>query len=217
MADPIIRKRKLSDYRPDPHNANQGTERGQYMIDRSVEEVGAARSIVAAADDTIPIGNHTLQALMDAGLDDVIEVVTDGRTPVVVKRQDWENADHPTARKAAYFDNRTSEVGLSWDAAQIAADMRDAVDLSDLWHDDELTALVEQAVKAAEVEEYAMLKDIGDAGTPPASRALEPLFPLAIVLTVQELRSWNEEKAALGVKDDRAALLALVERMSDDA
>lgn len=84
--DVTVRRRKISDYVPDPHNANKGTERGQYMIDASVNEVGLARSIVAANDDTIPAGNKTLQAALDAGLEDVIEVETDGRSLVVVNR-----------------------------------------------------------------------------------------------------------------------------------
>lgn len=104
------RRRKLTDYVPDPHNANAGTERGVYMLDRSVEEVGAARSLVAAADDTIPAGNKTLQALIDAGIVDVIEVETDGRTAVVVKRTDWPTVDDTAA--LAEFEKRLSDLGL---------------------------------------------------------------------------------------------------------
>ena len=96
-----VTRRKLSDYTPDPHNANKGTERGVYMLDRSIEEVGLARSIVAAADGTIPAGNKTLQAAADAGIEDVIEVETDGRALVVVKRTDWETVDAEQARRYA--------------------------------------------------------------------------------------------------------------------
>ena len=96
-----VTRRKLSDYTLDPRNANRGTERGIYMLDRSIEEVGLARSIVAAADGTIPAGNKTLQAAADAGIEDVIEVETDGRALVVVKRTDWETVDVEQARKYA--------------------------------------------------------------------------------------------------------------------
>ena len=37
-----------------------------------------------------------------------------------------------------------------------------------------------------------------------------PRHPLPIVLTNAEKRRWDERKAALGVRDDRAALLALL-------
>jgi len=142
MADVKITKRKVTDYIPDPRNANTGTERGQYMIDHSVTEVGMARSIVAAADGTIPAGNKTLQAAVDAGIEDVIEVETDGHALVVVKRKDWPTVDDPRARKYAYLDNRASEVGLAWDAAQVLADLEVGVDLSDMWHEDEIDALL---------------------------------------------------------------------------
>lgn len=137
-----VKRRKISDYLPDPHNANKGTERGQYMIDASVNEVGLARSIVAANDDTIPAGNKTLQAALDAGLEDVIEVETDGRSLVVVKRTDWPTVDDARARKYAYYDNRASEVGLDWDADQLLADLDAGLDLSALFHEDELDALL---------------------------------------------------------------------------
>jgi hypothetical protein len=142
MTDPKITRRKVTDYTPDPHNANKGTERGQYMVDTSVEQVGLARSIVAAADGTIPAGNKTLQAAVDAGITDVIEVETDGRALVVVKRTDWATVDSEAARKYAYLDNRASEVGLAWDAEQVLADLGAGVDLSDMFHDDEIEMLL---------------------------------------------------------------------------
>lgn len=145
MADPVIRQRKITEYKPDPHNANQGTERGQYMIDHSVESVGLARSIVAAGDDTIPAGNKTLQAAVDAGITDVIEVETDGHTLVVVKRKDWETVDDPAAREYAYLDNRAAKVGLQWDVLRVAEDLRAGIDLDSMFFDWELDKVLGKA------------------------------------------------------------------------
>lgn len=142
MTEPTVKRRKITDYQPDPHNANRGTERGYRMLDDSIRESGAARSLVAAADDTIPAGNKTMQALVDAGIEDVIEIETDGTTAVVVKRTDWPSVDSPAARKYAYQDNRTSQVGLDWNPEQILADLDAGIDLSALWQDDELDALL---------------------------------------------------------------------------
>ena len=142
--DPTVTRRKLTDYVPDPRNANKGTERGQYMVDTSVEQVGAGRSLVATADGVIAAGNKTLQALIDAGIVDVVEVETDGRTAVVVKRADWADIDSEQARKYAYFDNRASEVGLEWDAEQLLADLDAGVDLSAMFRADELDALLDE-------------------------------------------------------------------------
>jgi hypothetical protein len=147
MTDPKITRRKVTDYTPDPHNANKGTERGQYLIDSSVEQVGLARSIVAAADGTIPAGNKTLQAAVDAGITDVIEVETDGRALVVVKRTDWATVDSEAARKYAYLDNRASEVGLAWDAQQVLADLGAGVDLGDMFFDWEIDKVLGKVVE----------------------------------------------------------------------
>jgi hypothetical protein len=144
MPEPKIRKRKITDYIPDPRNANKGTERGQYMLDASIEQTGLGRSIVVASDGTVVAGNKTLQAAIDAGLLDVIEVESDGHTLVVVRRTDWDKIEDQQARQYAYFDNRASEVGLAWDAARIIEDVNAGVDLSAMFHDDELDALLSE-------------------------------------------------------------------------
>jgi DNA modification methylase len=137
-----IKRRKLSEYKPDPRNANKGTERGIYMLEESVSRVGAARSLVASLDDHIPIGNHTLQAMIDAGIENVIEVPTDGKTVVVVKRTDWESIDDPQVREAALWDNRTAEVGINLDAQSLLDQAANGIDLSLMYHQDEIDTLL---------------------------------------------------------------------------
>lgn len=144
-----VLRRKLSDYLADPRNANRGTERGRQVLRQSIEDVGLARSIVAAADGTIPAGNKTLEAAAEAGIEDVIEVETDGHTLVVVKRTDWDSVDHEKARRYAYYDNRASELDLNWNPEQILADLNSGVDLSGLWTEDELHELL-QALEGVE-------------------------------------------------------------------
>lgn len=219
-ADPKVTKRKITDYKPDPMNANKGTERGQYMVDFSVAEVGAGRSIVASADDVIPIGNHALQAFADAGLQDVIEVETDGKTVVVVKRRDWATYDDPKARRAALLDNRASEVGLEW-SADVIADMlqEDHTVFDGIFYDDELTALVNGALMddalAAESAQAFDL-DVPDMGEQPvARRTNEARFPLAIVLTKAQVKQWEAFKEHIEVKDDTGAFLRLLELAGD--
>ena len=205
-ADAKVTRRKLTDYTPDPHNANRGTERGQYMLDRSIEETGAGRSLVAAADDRIAAGNGTLQALVDAGIVDVIEVETDGHTAVVVKRTDWANIDDPTARKYSYFDNRTSQIRLAWNVEQLIADVNAGVDLSEMFHPNELTRLLTSVAADEDEDEDTLTRLKHDA-----------VFPLAIVLSVQDLRRWQAVKERLGYKDDTSAFVAwLNEGEGDD-
>ena len=106
----------LADLTPDPGNANKGTERGQYMLDESIAQVGAARSIVTDRDGVVIAGNKTLQAAVDAGLG-VRVVQTDGHELVVVQRTDLDldgdGDEQARARRAAFFDNQSSSVGLS--------------------------------------------------------------------------------------------------------
>lgn len=145
MTTPKLKKRKITDYIPDNHNANKGTERGLQMLEQSLNEDGAGRSIVVDMNGNVPAGNKTLEAAMLAGIEDVIEIETDGKALIVHKRVDWDLSDpHGAARRYAYRDNRTSQVSLTWDANVIAADVEAGVDLSQLWTPLELEFLIKE-------------------------------------------------------------------------
>lgn len=121
---PKVTRRKITEYLPDNHNANLGSERGLQMLEDSLHKVGAGRSLVVDANDKIPAGNKTLEAAVNAGYTDVIEIETDGKALIVHKRTDWDLDDPKgAARQYAYLDNRVSEVSLTWDANVIAADV----------------------------------------------------------------------------------------------
>lgn len=131
----------LSSLTPDPRNANRGTERGRYMVARSHEKFGAARSGVIDRNGVIIAGNKSAEAQAELGMDRVIVVETDGSMPVYVRRSDLD-IDDPKARELAYADNRTSEVDLQWDAEQIARDQLDGIDVSDFFRQDEIDRLI---------------------------------------------------------------------------
>lgn len=120
---PTMVEKSITDYIPDAHNANKGTERGLQMIENGLNKLGVGRSIVADKNGKLPAGNKTLEAAVNAGIEKVIEIETDGHALIVHKRTDWD-LDDPLgpAREYAYLDNRASEIGLSWDANQIVAD-----------------------------------------------------------------------------------------------
>ncbi len=133
---------KQVDIRPDATNANKGTERGRYMVETSLRETGAGRSILLDADGRIIAGNKTFEAATDIGLP-VRIVETDGTELIAVQRVDLDLSDpQGAARKLAYYDNRASQVGLEFDAEQILSDINAGVDLSSLWHEDELNELL---------------------------------------------------------------------------
>ena len=151
---------KLTDYKPDTNNANKGTERGQYMVDASIQSYGAGRSIVVDKHGNVIAGNKTLQSAIDAGLVDAVEVVTSGDKLVVVKRDDLDLYADDKARLLAYADNRAGELGLQWDADAILADLSEGLDLGALFHESELLALSGEALEDIDFKEYG--EDVAD-------------------------------------------------------
>ena len=135
-------KRKLSDLIPDHANANKGTERGRYALEASLRQFGAGRSILLDRNGRIIAGNKTAEVAADVGLEDVIVVQTDGKQVVAVQRTDLD-IDSEAGRGLAYADNRVGELSLDWDAEQVIADLNAGVDLSALFFDDELKAIIE--------------------------------------------------------------------------
>ena len=128
----------ISDLTPDALNANKGTERGQYMVEHSLSQYGAGRSILVDKDGVIIAGNKTLQAAEDLGIP-VKVIQTDGKELVVVQRTDLDLlSDDERARLMAYADNRASEVGLDWNPEALLADMTADLDLSDMFREEEL-------------------------------------------------------------------------------
>lgn len=134
--------------KPDPHNANKGTDRGRKAVVASIEECGAGRSILVDRDGTVIAGNKTLEAAQAMGLP-VRVVESSGDELVVVQRTDLvlDDAEDQRARRLAYLDNRAGQLGLEWDTDQILADLEAGVDLEGLWDDAELDALLKRSAK----------------------------------------------------------------------
>lgn len=136
-----VTRRTLSDYAQDQHNLNKGTVRGLALHEKSVDEFGAARSIVADKNGVILAGNKTADRLFDAGITDVIEVETDGTQLVVVKRSDL---DIETERGRLYTlaDNRVAQVSIDFDASELQALADQGISLLDYFFEDELLGLL---------------------------------------------------------------------------
>jgi hypothetical protein len=133
---------QLTAVQQDNRNANSGTERGRAMVEESLRRYGAGRSILADRHGRIIAGNTTHEAAVDIGLTEAIVVKTDGTRLVVVQRTDLD-LDEPAARALAVADNRSAEVGLSWNPdvlADLAAD--ELIDISALFTVTELADLL---------------------------------------------------------------------------
>jgi ParB-like chromosome segregation protein Spo0J len=144
VSEPKVRQAKVSDLTPDDRNANKGTERGLKALDHSLRQYGAGRSILLDKAGRIIAGNKTTQGAADIGLEDVIIVQTDGTKLVAVQRTDLDLNDKK-ARELALWDNRVGELDLAWDIDELLASVADGVDLSAMFRQDELDALLQAA------------------------------------------------------------------------
>ena len=149
-----MEKRKTSDYTPDPGNANTGTERGLRALDDSLAKYGAGRSILVDKNGYVIAGNKTLERAHDLGIEDVVEVDSDGRHIVAVRRTDLDLLSDPKARELAYADNRVAEIDLTWNVEQILADLNAGVDLSQFWREDELQEFIKSIQLPEDWKEY---------------------------------------------------------------
>jgi hypothetical protein len=134
--------RSIADLAPDQQNANQGTQRGRGLLEKSLRRYGAGRSVLTDRDGNVIAGNKTVDVA--AQLDLPVRVVeTDGHELVVVQRTDLD-IDSAQGRGLAIADNRTGEAGLAWDNQVLQGLSADGlIDLTDFWHENELQELLE--------------------------------------------------------------------------
>lgn len=132
----------VRDLTPDPRNANRGTERGAGMLETSLREYGAGRSLLVDKHGVVIAGNKTLEAAASIGLQDVVVVPTDGTKLVIVQRTDLDLESDPRAKALGVADNRVAQVGLDWDTDVLRSLLADGTDLSKMFTEDEIAALL---------------------------------------------------------------------------
>ena len=127
---------------PDTRNANRGTDRGRKLLEQSLRELGPGRSILVDKAGRIIAGNKTYETWQE--LSQAVEIIkTSGDKLIVVQRDDLDLSEpNGTARRLAYYDNRTSELDLEWNIEEILQDLNAGMDLGDLWAPDELDSLL---------------------------------------------------------------------------
>jgi len=126
--------------RPDPKNSNKGTQRGRGLLEKSLRQYGAGRSVLADKHGTLIAGNKTAEVAEELGLPHRI-IQTDGHELIVVQRTDLDLSTDVAAVELGIADNRVGEVSLDWDV-DVLAELSADVDLSQFWGDDELAALL---------------------------------------------------------------------------
>ena len=104
----------INELRFDDNNFNKHTEFGMSLLEKSLKENGAGRSILIDKDNNIIAGNGIIEAAGQAGFDKIKIVETTGDEIVAVKRTDI-SLDSEQGRKMALADNATASVDLEWD------------------------------------------------------------------------------------------------------
>lgn len=138
MAKKARRLESISDLLPDQHNANKHTERGTGMLEKSLREFGAARSIVVDKNGRVIGGNATLEQFAAIGMKDIVVVPTNGEQLVVVQRTDMDLETDARARALSIADNRVAEVDLNWDPEVMSS--LEGVDISSFFTEKEMMA-----------------------------------------------------------------------------
>ncbi len=129
--------------KPDPRNTNRGTQRGRGLLEQSLREYGAGRSVLADKHGTLIAGNKTHEVATGIGLP-VRIIETDGNELVVVQRTDLDLSTDRAAIELGIADNRVGQVSLEWDTLMLAELAAEELDLSKFWSEDELAALLNE-------------------------------------------------------------------------
>lgn len=111
---------KISDLKLDDKNFNKHTEFGMGLLEKSLKQFGAGRSILIDKDNNIIAGNGIVEAAGQAGLEKVKIVETTGDEIVAVKRTDV-SLNSRKGREMALADNATAAADLEWDDGTVAA------------------------------------------------------------------------------------------------
>jgi len=101
----------INDLHNDPKNARKRTDRSSKLIKQSLEQYGAARSIVIDENNRILAGNGTIAGAKAAGIKNLKIIEADGDEIIAVKRS---NLTEDQKVGLAIADNRTGDLS-EWD------------------------------------------------------------------------------------------------------
>lgn len=111
----------IKDLKFDDKNFNKHTEYGMSLLEKSLRENGAGRSILIDKDNNIIAGNGIVEAAGSVGLEKVKIVETTGDEIIAVKRTDL-TLDSKKGREMALADNATAAADLEWNEGILAAE-----------------------------------------------------------------------------------------------
>jgi len=198
----VAKQLKIKDLQKDKRNANQGTERGGELLNKSFQQHGAGRSILVDKNGQIIAGNHAYDSALEAGIEDVIIVPSDGKKLVVVQRTDID-LDSNAGRALALADNITAKENISLDmdvVQELATDF--GIDLG------EIGIEIRPDLPSFDDDEEEYEGNGGGSGGAD-DEVSENQFPLAISVNKATQLEWYKIKKAIGTKSDTEAFMML--------
>ena len=153
------REMNISDLTFDSNNANKGTERGNRVLEASLQRFGVGRSILVDKNGTIIAVNKTAEDAGQVGIENVKLVKTTGNEVVAVMRTDLDLTKDPDARQLALADNRVGELSLDYDL-EVLGEQLSSLDMSQFWSDTEIERLFASATLDFDAGEEPMPGDV---------------------------------------------------------
>ena len=154
---------------PDQHNANKGTERGGYILRKSMMETGPGKAPVLDRHGRIVAGNKTVEMAVELGIPlDVIQ--THGEALVIHQRLDLDlDETDGAARRMSFMDNLSTE-HREWEADVLKRYQADgAVDLLEWFRPHQLRDI------------GIAMDEIVPGANPPRQGGFKPVTPAAYV------------------------------------
>ena len=133
----------IADLTHDPKNARKHGKRNLDTIAKSLEECGAARSIVIDENGVILAGNGLVEAAGQLGIENVQIVEADGNTIIAVRRT---GLTAKQKKRLALFDNRSAE-HAEWNPEALAELVAEDFDFKDLFSTDEIDAILAELME----------------------------------------------------------------------
>lgn len=112
----------IKDLKFDDKNFNKHTQYGMSLLEKSLRENGAGRSILLDKDNNIIAGNGVVEAAGQIGLENVKIVEATGNEIIAVKRTDV-SLDSRKGREMALADNATAKADIEWDFDNIISEL----------------------------------------------------------------------------------------------
>jgi len=144
---------------PDTNNYNDGTERGNSLIKKSIKDYGFTRPLLFDMDDNIMGGNKTFAAAVEMGIKEIVVIETMGDEMVIIERTDVD-INTPTGRLMTIVDNQTAKIDYSLNVGNLYNDIKDGLDVSDYYFPEEIDALLADANITPELPVDEMLLNL---------------------------------------------------------